>query len=98
MLAGVARALGPGFLGHVKGIARFPEGILYASTVGVPQEVTLQPFGQIPLVLSAMDFELTCIAIGLEHHQLREAVEEALAAAADKYQIEGNFHERTHHH
>jgi hypothetical protein len=97
-LAAVVQALGPGFLGHVKGIARFPDGTLYASTVGLPPEVNFQPFGHVPSSLSTMDFELTCVAIDLEKHQLRGAVEEAISASTDHHLIEGNFHDRTHQH
>lgn len=98
LLATVAQSLGPGFLGHIKGIARFPDGVLYASTVGLPPEVNFQLFGQVPNTLSTMDFELTCVAINLAHQQLRRAIEEAIAASTDHHLIEGNFHDRTHQH
>lgn len=98
LLAGVAQSLGPGFLGHIKGIARFPDGLLYASTVGLPPEVNFQQFGQVPSTLSVMEFELTCVAIDLEHQQLKRAVEEAIAFSTGHQLIEGNFHERTHQH
>ena len=97
-LAAVAQSLGPGFLGHIKGIARFPDGGLYASTVGLPPEVNFQLFGQVPSTLSEMDFELTCVAIDLEHHQLRKAVDEAIMTSTDRHLIEGIFHDRTHQH
>ena len=98
LFTAVAQSLGPGFLGHIKGIARFPDGVLYASTVGLPPEVNFQLFGQGPSTLSAMDFELTCVAINLEHHQLRGAVEKAIAASTDHHLIEGNFYDKTHQH
>lgn len=98
LLTAVARSLGSDFLGHIKGIARFPDGVLYASTVGLPPEVNFQLFGKVPSSLSAMDFELTCVAINLEHHQLQRAVKEAIATSTDHYLIEGNFHDRTHQH
>ena len=98
LLTAVVQSLGSGFLGHVKGIARFPNGVLYASTVGLPPEVNFQLFGEVPSSLSAMDFELTCVAINLEQHQLRRAVEEAIATSTDHHLIEGNFHDRTHQH
>lgn len=94
----VVQSLGPAFLGHVKGIARFTDGMLYASTTGLPPEVDFQLFGEVPGSLSTMDFELTCVAIELEYHQLRRAVESAMAAYADYQLIEGKFYDRTHQH
>jgi hypothetical protein len=98
LLAAVVQSLGPTFLGHIKGIARFPDGVLYASTVGLPPEVNFQLFGQVPSTLSEMDFELTCVAINMARRQLRVAVEEAIASSTDHPLVQGSYHDRTHQH
>lgn len=97
-IGAVAQSLGADFLGHIKGIARFPDGVLYASSVGLPPDVNFQLFGQVPETLSVMDFEMTCVAISMAHHQLQRAVEKAIASSTDPHLIEGKYHDRTHQH
>lgn len=98
LLTAVSKSLGPSFLGHIKGIARFPDGILSASTVGLPPEVNFNLFGHVPSTLTVMDFELTCVALGLEYQQLRAAVEAAILSLTDHHIIQGSYHDRTHQH
>lgn len=98
LLSGISQALGNSMLGHIKGVAHFPAGVLYASTVGVPPVVNFEVYGQIPETTSTLEFELACIVFGMTRQRVQQAVEQAMAALPDDLQLQGQFYGREHQH
>lgn len=98
LLSGIVGALDAPMLGHIKGVARFPDGSLFASTVGTPPDVTFRVFGRVPDAVTDLEFQLTCIVFGATGDRLRQAVDATIATLSDEFHIEGEFHDRNHQH